>query len=156
MNIRLAITTTLLTAVMAVADSGRAAAQDVAGIRAAIEEHYSHIHAKELDIVFGQHRPEMTWFPVDGRMLFDSAAAASAEAMGATLDWGTINVYMSNFNAQLYGNVAVATFYLTGPSSTMGKTETSTSRVTAVWVYKDGVWTEAHHHESPLRGLLGS
>ncbi len=57
---------------------------------------------------------------------------------------------MSNFNAQIYGNVAVATFYLVGTNTYGGKTRNVTNRVTAVWVKDGNEWKEAHHHESPL------
>jgi ketosteroid isomerase-like protein len=70
--------------------------------------------------------------------------------MGATVDLGTPNVRMSNFNAQIYGNVAVATFYLVGTNTRAGKTRSVTNRVSAVWVKDRNEWKEAHHHESPL------
>ena len=70
--------------------------------------------------------------------------------MGASRDFGTLNVYMSHFNAQLYGDVAVATFYLVGTH----KTTSGAWRVTAVWVREGDAWKEAHHHESPLMGEI--
>ena len=131
-----------------------ALAQDSEEVRAVIERHYSAIHAKDLTTVFEQHRPEMTWFPTDGRLLYESGGNEAAERMGATLDFGTINVYMNHFNAQIYDDVAVVTFYLTGPRSRDGGTTNSTSRVTAVWVRQNGEWKEAHHHESRLSGEM--
>jgi ketosteroid isomerase-like protein len=71
--------------------------------------------------------------------------------MGATVDFGTLNVRMSSFNAQVYGNTAVATFYLVGTHTDGEKTRNITNRVSAVWVKTGGEWKEAHHHESPLR-----
>ena len=136
------------------ASSAPILAQDAAEVRAVIERHYAAIHANDLAAVFEHHLPEMTWFPTDGRVMFESGAAEAAERMGATLDYGTINVYMSHFNAQIYGNVAVATFYLVGPRELEGETTNSTSRVTAVWVREGGEWKEAHHHESPLAGKV--
>ena len=136
------------------ASSAPILAQDAAEVRAVIERHYAAIHSNDLAAVFEQHLPEMTWFPTEGRVMFESGAAEAAERMGATLDYGTINVYMSHFNAQIYGNVAVATFYLVGPRELEGETTNSTSRVTAVWVREGGEWKEAHHHESPLAGKV--
>ena len=109
-------------------------AQDAAEVRAVIERHYAAIHVNDLAAVFEHHLPEMTWFPNDGRVMFEAGAAEAAERMGATLDYGTLNVYMNHFNAQVYGDVAVATFYLVGPRTLEGETNNSTSRVTAVWV----------------------
>ena len=129
-------------------------AQDAEEVRSVIEQHYAAIHANDLVAVFEHHLPEMTWFPTDGRVLLEAGAVEAAERMGATLDFGTINVYMSHFNAQVYGDVAVATFYLVGPRTLEGETTNSTSRVTAVWVRQAGEWKEAHHHESPLMGEI--
>ena len=124
-------------------------AQDAAEVRATIESHYAAIHAQDLESVFQQHLPDFTMFWRDGRLLIEKLGeGSSAERMGTTMDFGTINVYMSHFNAQIYGDVAVATFYLvngSGESSNM-------SRVTAVWVKEGDEWKEAHHHESPLKG----
>ena len=47
-------------------------AQDAAEVRAVIERHYAAIHANDLGAVFEHHLPEMTWFPNDGRLLFES------------------------------------------------------------------------------------
>lgn len=59
---------------------------------------------------------------------------------------------MSEFRAQIFGNVAVATFYLVGTEIRDDKVRDITNRVTAFWVKSDGEWKEAHHHESPLLG----
>jgi ketosteroid isomerase-like protein len=131
------------------------AAQDAAEVRTVIEQHYAAIHANELEAVLEDHLPEMTWFPYDGRLLYESGNEASAERMGAVLDYGTANVYMNHFSAQIYGNVAVATFYLVGPRAVGGVTENIATRVTAVWVREGNQWREAHHHESRLVGAMG-
>jgi len=70
--------------------------------------------------------------------------------MGGTVDFPVLNVGMSTFNAQIYGDVALATFYLVGTVTRDGKTKDITNRVSAVWVKVEGVWKEAHHHESQL------
>jgi len=132
-----------------------ALAQTADEVRAAIERHYTAIHAADLDTVFDEHLPEMTWFAVQGQLLFESGAAEAAERMGATPEYGSGNVYMNHFSAQMYGNVAVATFYLVDTALMDGKAIQRTSRVTAVWVKEAGEWKEAHHHESPLMGSGG-
>ena len=141
-----------LSVVLILGSAAPALAQDADEVRAVIERHYSAIHAGDLDAVFDDHLPEMTWFSNEGQLMFESGAAEAAERMGATLEYGTANVYMNHFSAQVYGNVAVATFYLVGPRTLEGETRNSTSRVTAVWVKESGTWKEAHHHESPLSG----
>ena len=144
---------TLLVAVAAVLFStGTVPAQDAEAVRAAIERHYTAIHADDLAAVGEHHLSNFSWFGRDGGLLLESGGQAAAERMGATLDFGApTTVYMNHFNAQIYGDVAVATFYLIGSDTTPDGVGTSgTWRVSAVWVREGGVWKEAHHHESPL------
>jgi len=143
---------TLLVALSAALVPTHAAqAQDAASLRAAIERHYTAIHAQDLEFR-QQHLPEFTIFSSDGRLLREAGFGEAAARMGADLGFGTGNVYMSDFNAQIYGNVAVATFYLVGTRARGGETRSGTWRVTAVWVREGDEWKEAHHHESPLLG----
>ncbi len=137
----------LVLAFLAVSNPAVAQAQDAASVRAAIENHYAAIHAQDQESVAQHHLPEFTIFSSDGRPLREAGAAAR---MGASREFGTSNVYMSHFNAQLYGDVAVATFYLVGTH----KTTSGAWRVTAVWVREGDAWKEAHHHESPLMGEI--
>jgi len=127
---------------------------DAAAVRATIESHYTAIHAKDTLTIQKHHLPEFTAFAPDGRLLMEAGAAEAAARMGSKLDFGKSNVYMNHFNAQIYGDVAVATFYLVGSLTLDGKTKNRTTRVTAVWVRKGEEWKEAHHHESPLKGEL--
>jgi ketosteroid isomerase-like protein len=119
-------------------------------VRATIERHYAAIHANDIESVVGHHLKDFTMYFSDGTVLWESDWAEVSERMGATVDLGTPNVRMSNFNAQIYGNVAVATFYLVGTNTRAGKTRNVTNRVSAVWVKDGNEWKEAHHHESPL------
>lgn len=129
-------------------------AQQEAAVRAAIERHYAAIHAQDIPTAGEHHLPGFTWFGSDGRLLMEAGAAEAAARIGANLDFGTTNVYMSHFNAQIYGDVAVATFYLVGTHAWGGETKNGTWRVTAVWVREGDEWKEAHHHESPLMGEI--
>ena len=125
-------------------------ADDFADVRKTIENHYAAINAEEDESVFDDHLDDMTMFLADGTVLWEHDWAQVSERMGANVVFGTLNVRMSNFSAQIYGNVAVATFYLIGTETRDGKVRDMTNRVSAVWVKTDGEWKEAHHHESPL------
>jgi len=125
-------------------------ADDADDVRATIERHYAAINANDIDSVISHHLKDFTMFFPDGNVLFESDWAEVSERMGATVDLGAPNVRMSDFNAQVYGNVAVATFYLVGTNTYGGKTRNVTNRVTAVWVKVGSEWKEAHHHESTL------
>jgi ketosteroid isomerase-like protein len=142
----------LVTLAAAVVSASPTQAQQEGEVRAAIEHHYVAIHAEDTPTVIGHHRPDFTLFGSDGRVLREAGLAEAVTRMGATLDFPTANVYMSHFNAQMYGDVAVATFYLVGTHAWGGETKNGTWRVTAVWVREGGEWKEAHHHESPLMG----
>jgi ketosteroid isomerase-like protein len=126
-------------------------ADDAADVRATIERHYTAIHAQNIDAIISHHLEDFTIFPSDGALLFESGWAEALERMGGTVDFPVLNVQMSNFNAQIYGNVAVATFYLVGTAGEGDKSRKITNRVSAVWVKTEGEWKEAHHHESSLR-----
>lgn len=145
---------TFLTAfVVIIVSTAAVRAQDEDALRATIERHYTAIHANDVSTVIGHHLPEISIFPNNGRLLLESGFAEATERMGFTLEFGGINVYMNHFNAQIYGNVAVATFYLVSVPKEGSETSTGTSRVTAVWVRERGVWKEAHHHESSLKSV---
>ncbi len=131
--------------------SSLALADDAADVRATIERHYAAIHANDMDSIISHHLKDFTMFLSDGTVLWERDWKEVREGMGATVDLGTPNVRMSNFNAQIYGNVAVATFYLVGTNTYGGKTRNVTNRVSAVWVKDRSEWKEAHHHESPVR-----
>ncbi len=129
---------------------GEVFADDVADVRATIERHYAAIHAGDLDTVWDHHLEDFTMFYTDGGVLFESDRKAVSERMGSSLDFPTLNVAMASFNAQIYGNVAVATFFLVGSQTRGDDTRDITNRVSAVWVKVEGEWKEAHHHESQL------
>jgi len=129
-------------------------AQDAVDVRTAIERHYTAIHSQDRESIFKQHLPEFTLFISDGRLLIEAGTREAAARMGAILDYGTANLYMSHFNAQIYGDVALATFYLVGTHTKADETKQGTWRVTAVWVRQGDEWKEAHHHESPLMGEI--
>jgi len=131
--------------------SSLALADDVADVRATIVRHYAAIHAQNKEAISSHHLGDFTMFFSDGTMLWERDWEEVSERMGATFDFGTLNVRMSNFNAQIYGNVAVATFYLVGTHTYGGKTRNITNRVSAVWVNEGSEWKEAHHHESRFR-----
>jgi ketosteroid isomerase-like protein len=125
-------------------------ADDADDVRATIERHYAAIHANDTESIISHHLKDFTLFFSDGTVLMESDWAEVSERMGATVDLGTPNVRMSNFNAQIYGDVAVVTFYLVGTNTYGGKTRKTSNRVSAVWVKDGSEWKEAHHHESPL------
>jgi ketosteroid isomerase-like protein len=129
---------------------GEVFADDAADVRATIERHYAAIHAGDPDTVWDHHLKDFTMFSPDGGVLFESDRKAVSERMGASLDFPTLNVAMASFDAQIYGNVAVATFFLVGSQTRGDHTRDITNRVSAVWVKVEGEWKEAHHHESQL------
>ena len=141
----------LATLIILTAFAGAALADDADDVRATIERHYAAIHANDIESIISHHLKDFTMFLPDGTVLWERDWKEVSERMGATVDFGALNVRMSNFNAQIYGNVAVATFYLVGTGTYGGKTSNVTNRVSAVWVKDGSEWKEAHHHESPVR-----
>jgi ketosteroid isomerase-like protein len=127
-------------------------AQDAASLRTAIESHYAAIHAGDFETAVSHHLPDFSIFAHNGRILLEPGFFEAAERQGATIEWPTFNLSMSHFNAQIYDDVGVAMFYLSGTRSIRGEVTAGTWRVSAVWRWQDGEWKEAHHHESRLIG----
>ena len=123
-----------------------ALAQDAESLRARIEEHYTAIHAGDTATVLSHHLPEFSMFWIRGPALWESGWSETAARMGTEIPFPDIQVTMTHFSSQLYGDVGIAMFYLDGSRGLIS----GIWRVTAVWVWRDGEWKEAHHHESPL------
>ena len=142
----------LIAAVATLALVQVAQAQDAASLQAAIERHYAAIHDGDFEAVWSHHVPEFSIFLWNGELLLESGFQEAAERQGFTPGSWTFNVAMNHFDAQIYGDVGLALFYLTGSYGVDDVVTTGTWRVSAVWVWRDGEWKEAHHHESPLIG----
>ena len=148
------MTKRILTAgVIATLLAGPAWSDDAADVKAAIEQHYNLFQSGDLEVSVERfHLDEFTMFPGDGGLLWEADFQAVADRMGASSIVAPRSVSMTNYNTQIHGDVAVATFYLVGTVDD----EPVTNRVSAVWVRTDKGWKEAHHHESPLEpgGIL--
>jgi len=127
-------------------------AQDAASLRTAIEGHYAAIHAGDRETLRSHHLADFSIFPWNGRILVESGFADAAERQGATFELSTPNLTMSHFSAQIYDDICVALFYLSGTRTLRENVTTGTWRVSAVWRWQNGEWLEAHHHESALIG----
>jgi len=122
-------------------------AQTAESLKERIQEHYTAIHAGDSDTTMSHHLQEFSIFPHNGNALWESGWQETYEKMGATFMFPNTNITMKHFSAQIYNNVGVALFYLDGTHGDVN----GLWRVTAVWVWTDGVWKEAHHHESELK-----
>ena len=122
-------------------------AQTAENLKESIQEHYKAIHSGDSEATMSHHLQEFSIFPYNGNALSESGWQETYEKMGATLKFPEANLTMKHFSSQIYDNVGVATFYLDG---THGDVH-GLWRVTAVWVWTNGVWKEAHHHESELK-----
>lgn len=121
-------------------------AQDAESLRARIQEHYTAIHAEDNEAVRSHHLEDISIFPATGHVLMGPGWEESDARMGSEPPFPIVSLAMRHFDAQMYDDVGVATFYLDG----FYGEERGTWRVSAVWVWRDGAWLEAHHHESRL------
>ncbi len=121
-------------------------AQTAESLKERIQEHYTAIHADEVETLLSHHLPEFSIFFGNGKALYEPGWHETYEKMGATFNYSKPNVTMKHFSAQIYDNVGVALFYLDGYYGE----ESGLWRVSAVWVWTKGEWLEAHHHESKL------
>ncbi len=137
------IFTMLLPSYVSIAQSGES-------LKERIQDHYKAIHSDSAEQVQAHHLDEFSLFPWYGGALLESGFQETAEKMGTQGPWPQPNVIMKHFNAQIYDNVGLATFYLEGKYGEVF----GLWRVSAVWVWDDGTWKEAHHHESRLMNLV--
>ena len=127
----------------------RSAADDSAAVEAVIRDHWSAIATGDMAAVERHHVPEITVFLAtwderfaphqpDGEAVMDQLAATTAA-------WTP-----RDFEVQVQGDVAVASFYLdVQVTEADGAVDSGTRRVSAVWVRQpDGRWLELHHHDS--------
>ncbi|MDX1636748.1 MAG: nuclear transport factor 2 family protein [Balneolaceae bacterium] len=137
-------------------------AQSAKSLHEKILSHYQAINTGEGESVRNHHLSDFSIFSRSGAMLVKRSDRQTAEKVafstGAENDGSEgscCNVVPYNFSAQIYDNVGVATFYLWGMYGTGDNEVTGLWRVSAVWVFEDEEWKEAHHHESPVK-LPGS
>jgi len=124
--------------------------QDVASVREAVERHYAAINAGDKNTIAQQHLPELTIFGLRGGLL-RTYRSIDEQHQAFQASSNTFTQQIRHFAAQVYGNVAVATYYLVGSVKVDEESTAGTWRVTEVWVRQGSEWKEAHHHESPLQ-----
>jgi|TARA_B100001250_G_scaffold127342_1_gene108389 ketosteroid isomerase-like protein len=123
-------------------------------IRQTIQEHYGLINAADYEGAAVHHRGDFTMYFPDGGPLWESDYEEVAARMKATPNFPeSMNLLMSNYRASVYGDWAIVTFYLSGTHTRGGESQNVVNRVSAVWIKENGIWLEAHHHESPLNPL---
>jgi len=128
--------------------------QEVASVREAVDRHYAAINAGENNTIAQQHLPEFTHFSLRGGLLRTYRSIDEQHQAFQASPAAIFNQQIRHFAAQVYGNVAVATYYLVGSVKFGEESLTGTWRVTEVWVRQGGEWKEAHHHESPLQATV--
>ncbi len=124
---------------------------DAESLKATINAHWEAFNANDRQTMAGQHMPRFTGFLFDEGTLWvlesEEDQAAIQEALGdSESDWRA-----RDFSVDIYGDVAVAAFYVEGSATWPdGRVVEGPRRVTAVWIREGGEWKEAHHHDSPL------
>ncbi len=123
---------------------------DVESLKTTINAHWEALNAGDRRTTADHHMPRFTGFLFDEGPLWvlesEEDYAAIEEALAAQSDWRA-----RDFTIDLYGDVAVAAFYMEGSVTWPdGRVVEGPRRVTAVWIWDGGEWKEAHHHDSPL------
>lgn len=129
--------------------SARSPAEDRAAVEAAVEAHWAAINASDSALVDRHHTGDLTIIATEVERRF-AYASPEAEAFLAIVMPSTTTFMVEDVEVQLFGDVAVASFYLTGGVTRQdGTVDDRLRRVTEVWVRQpDGTWREAHHHDS--------
>ena len=133
-------------------------ADDMADVIAAVEAHWAAINAGDMDAVAEHHTPDFNGFLQDNSLLWAFQSREKQKAMFREMGEAGFksNWQIRHLEIKVYGNTAVAAFYLVGSETWPGDvTVHGPFRVTEVWVKQAGKWKEAHHHSSPLTNELG-
>lgn len=129
--------------------------QDAAAVCAVAERHYAAVRAGDVNTILQLRLPEFTLFASDGGLLWTFRSLDQQrnefEEMNSSFPR---RPYIRHCNAQVYGDVGIATYYLAQSATNGVNTTSRSSRVTEVWVKHGNDWKGAHHHESPLLGSV--
>lgn len=128
--------------------------EDRAAVEAAVTAHWAAINARDSALVDSHHTENLTIIATEVERRF-AYASPDAEAFLAIVMPSTTRFRVEDVEVQLFGDVAVASFYLTGGVTRQdGTVDDRLRRVTEVWVRQpDGSWNEAHHHDSAFSPL---
>ena len=106
--------------------------------------------AADLATILQLVHPDCTYFHVTADL---KGEAGDPAVLKAIYEGGySGNLRLHHNEAQVYGNSAVVTCYLSGQINWMGGhgSVTGSWRYTSVWVKVDGQWKIVHIHASPL------
>ncbi len=128
------------------------AAQDAAGqVEAAIRAHWDAINAGDMEAVVRHHAPRITAFLQNEGPLYTSNSRAEQREDFAAFEEVRSEWRVRDLTIDVYGDVAVAAFYLEGRAvNPDGSVVEGPRRCTEIWRRIDGAWKEVHHHDSPL------
>lgn len=127
---------------------GQSAAE---AVRGEIIRHYEAISAGDTETVTAQHGPHIMAFLADGGPLYVADSYEEQETVFAQADLGSADWTPREILVDVYGDLAVAAFYLDGHMvSGAGERTEGTWRVTEVWRQGEGGWKEVHHHDNHM------
>lgn len=130
--------------------SRTSAADDRAAVEATVQGHWTAINNTDTLAIFSHHTPELTLIATETERRF-AIPSPEADSVIALFWRGSKPAFnIRGLQVQLFGDAAVASFYLEGGTTLPnGRVDRRLRRVTEVWVRQpDGTWKEAHHHDS--------
>ena len=107
-----------------------AAADDVAEVKAAVQAHWAAINAEDVVAVAEHHTPDFNGFLSGGGLLMSFASHEEQKAAFGALSGYKANWQIRHLDVRIYGNTAVAAFYLDGSATWQGGTANGPLRVT--------------------------
>lgn len=127
-------------------------ADDVEDVKAAIRGHFDAVNSGDVTAYTPYYANQGSAFG-GGELLERLSVEQRKSDFQATVDSGLKrNLQMRNLEVQIYGNVAVATGYLVGSTTSAdGTTQQTRQQRTGVLIKQGGQWKEVHRHNSPLQ-----
>lgn len=136
------------------APAARLPAEDRAAIETEVRKHWAAINTTDTATVTSQHTSDLTIIMTEFPDRF-AIPSPTADSLFPILLATRPRYQVEDLQLQLWGDVGVASFYLTGGTVLPGgKPDNRRRRVTEVWARQaDGTWKEMHHHDSAFSGL---
>lgn len=128
-----------------------ALADDIADVKALEQGHYAARNRGDVATWESYHVVGRDSFgPGGGKLETSTSLETERKKLVESLKTTKYNHKLTDINVRIYGNVAIATSYITGSSGPAGKERPTSARRTAVLLKENGKWHEIHDHISPL------
>lgn len=127
--------------------------EDRSAVEDAVRRHWTAINAGDTATILAQHSDDLTIIMAEVPSRF-GASSPTMDSLRPIFRAARPRYVIEDLQIQQFGDVAIASFYMSGGVVWQGRHDSRLRRVTEIWVRQpDGSWKEAHHHDSVVSRL---